>query len=91
MRAAVISGLALVGVGYAAAVVGNARPLSSLDPKALKTILPENVQWAPVEGAPGAEAATLVGNPGQQDLYIQLARFSPGVFSPPTSTTMTAT
>ena len=86
MKKAMISALALAasaGLGYAAGVVGNVPPLSSLDPEVLKATLPENIQWRPAEGLPGTEVATLVGNPAQQGFYIQLNRFSPGAFSRP--------
>ncbi len=86
MKKTVISALALAasaGLGYAAGVVGPVPPASSLDPKVLKMIAPENLQWRPAEGLQGTEVATLVGNPGQQGFYIQLNRFSPGAFSRP--------
>ena len=86
MKKTVVAVLALAasaGLGYAAGVVGPVPPASSLDPKVLKMIAPENLQWRPAEGLPGTEVATLVGNPGQQGFYIQLNRFSPGAFSRP--------
>ena len=86
MKRLVISMLALAAsasLGYAAGVTGPVPPLSSLDPKVLKAMLPENIQWRPAEGLPNTEVATLVGNPAQQGFYIQLNRFSPGAFSRP--------
>ena len=86
MKRMAISALALLasaGIGYAAGVTGPVPPLSSLDPKVLKAMLPENIQWRPAEGLPNTEVATLVGNPAQQGFYIQLNRFSPGAFSRP--------
>ena len=86
MRKTVIAVLALAasaGLGYAAGVVGPVPPASSLDPKVLKMVAPENLQWRPAEALPGTEVATLVGNPAQQGFYIQLNRFSPGAFSRP--------
>ena len=86
MKRTVIAALALAasaGLGYAAGVSGPVPPISSLDPKVLKAMVPENIQWRPAEGLTGTEVATLVGNPGQQGFYIQLNRFSPGAFSRP--------
>ena len=86
MKKTVIAVLALAasaGFGYAAGVVGPVPPASSLDPKVLKMLLPEDIQWRPAEGLPGTEAAVLVGNPAQEGFYIVLNRFSPGNFSRP--------
>ena len=49
MKKTVIAALALAasaGLGYAAGVVGPVPPASSLDPKALKMMLPENIELA---------------------------------------------
>ena len=78
---AVLALAASAGLGYAAGVAGPVPPVSSLDPKALKAMLPENIQWRPAEGLMGTDVATLVGNPAQQGFYIQLNRFSPGALS----------
>ena len=86
LKKTVLAVLALAasgGLGYAAGVTGPVPPLSSLDPKVLKAMLPENIQWRPAEGLPNTEVATLVGNPAQQGFYIQLNRFAPGAFSRP--------
>jgi quercetin dioxygenase-like cupin family protein len=86
MKKMVITGLALAasaGLGYAAGVTGPVPDASSLNPKALKLMLPENIQWRPAEGLTGTDVATLVGNPGQEGFYIQLNRFAPGNFSRP--------
>jgi hypothetical protein len=86
MKRLVISMLALAasaGIGYAAGVVGPIPPASSLDPKALKMLLPENIEWKPAEGLTGTDAAVLVGDPAKEGFYIVLNRFHPGNFSRP--------
>jgi quercetin dioxygenase-like cupin family protein len=87
MKKTIIAALALVttaGLGYAAGVVGPVPPASSLDPKALKMLLPENIQWRPAEGLTGTDAATIVGDPTKEgEFYVVLNRFHPGNFSRP--------
>jgi len=52
------------GIGYAAGV--NAVPgLSSLNPKAFKYVLPDNIKWGPAAGLEGTDAYTLVGDPAK--------------------------
>jgi len=87
MKKTIIAALALAataGLGYAAGVVGPVPPPSSLDPKALKMLLPENIQWRPAEGLQGTDAATIVGDPTKEgEFYVVLNRFHPGNFSRP--------
>ena len=86
MKKTVIAALALAasaGIGYAAGVVGPVPPASSLDPKAFKMTLPENINWRPAEGLTGTDAAVLVGDPGKEGFYVVLNRFHPGNFSRP--------
>ena len=86
MKKTIIAALALAasaGLGYAAGVVGPVPPASSLDPKALKMMLPENINWRPAEGLTGTDAAVLVGDPAKEGFYIVLNRFHPGNFSRP--------
>jgi hypothetical protein len=86
MKKTIIAALALAasaGIGYAAGVVGPVPPASSLDPKAFKMTLPENINWRPAEGLTGTDAAVLVGDPAKEGFYVVLNRFHPGNFSRP--------
>ena len=70
------------GIGYAAGT--NAVPgLSSLNPKAFKYVLPDNIKWGPAAGLEGTDAYTLVGDPAKPGFYVVLNRFHPGNFSHP--------
>jgi hypothetical protein len=57
--------------------------LSTLDTKAFHYTLPENIKWGPAAGLPGAESATLVGDPARPGFYVVVNRFHPGSFSRP--------
>ena len=70
------------GIGYAAGVAA-VPGLSTLNPRALRYTLPQDIQWTPAAGLPGAETATLVGDPGQPGFYVVVNRFHPGSFSRP--------
>ena len=79
---AVLALAASAGIGYAAGV--NAVPgLSSLNPKAFKYVLPDNIKWGPAAGLTGTDAYTLVGDPAKPGFYVVLNRFHPGNFSHP--------
>ena len=71
----------------AALVVGGAAPPvpdpSTLNPAALKLVLPENIKWGPAAGLPGVESSVLVGDPAKPGFYVVVNRFSPGSFSRP--------
>src|SRR6186713_646096 len=56
---------------------------STLNPAALKLVLPEKIDWKPAAGLPGAESAVLVGDPGKPGFYVVVNRFQPGAFSRP--------
>ncbi len=85
MKRVIVTGLTLAvgcGIGYAAGA-GNIPDISSLNPKAMKLVLPENVKWGPAAGLTGTDSYTLVGNPGKPGFYVVLNRFHPGNFSHP--------
>jgi hypothetical protein len=75
------SGLS-AAVGYAAGMA-NFPDLATLNSKAFKATLPENIKWGPAAGLPGAETAVLVGDPTKSGLYVVVNRFHPGSFSRP--------
>ena len=74
---------ASAGIGYAAGVAGSIPSLSTLNPKAIKALLPENIKWAPAAGLEGTDSFTLFGDAGKPGFYIVLNRFHPGNFSRP--------
>jgi hypothetical protein len=85
MRRIIFAGLALAaagGIGYAAGA-GNIPSISTLNPKAMKLILPENIKWAPAAGLTGTDSYTLVGDAGKPGFYVVLNRFHAGNFSHP--------
>ena len=62
MKRTVIAGLALAasaGLGYAAGVA-NVPDISTLNQKAFKYVLPDNIKWGPAAGLTGTDAYTLV-------------------------------
>ena len=86
MKRTVIAIAALVasaGVGYGAAVVGPVPDASSLNAKAFKMTLPNDIKWGPAAGLPGTDAYVLVGDPAKPGFYVVLNRFHPGNFSRP--------
>ena len=85
MRKTFIAIIALAvsaGIGYAAGVA-NVPDISTLNPKAFKYTLPDNIKWGPAAGLEGTDSYTLVGDPGKPGFYIVLNRFHPGYFSHP--------
>ena len=78
-----VAALALAaGLGFAAGAARIADP-STLNPKAFKYTLPDDIKWEPAAGLPGAETAVLAGDPSKPGLYIVVNRFHPGSFSRP--------
>jgi len=85
MKKTIIAVLALAssaGIGYAAGA-GNIPGISSLNPKAMKLILPEDIKWGPAAGLPGTDSYTLVGDATKPGFYVVLNRFHAGNFSHP--------
>ncbi len=78
-----VASLAVAAGGGYAAGIASVPDISTLNPKAFKYTLPENIKWAPAAGLPGAESATVVGDPAKPGLYVVLNRFHPGHFSRP--------
>jgi hypothetical protein len=78
---AILALTASAGVGYAAGVT-SIPDASTLNVKALQFVVPEKIDWKPIAGLSGAEAAVLVGDPSKPGFYIQMNRFRPGSFSP---------
>ena len=73
---------ASAGIGYAAGA-GNFPDISSLNAKAMKVVIPENIKWGPEAGLEGTDSYTLVGDPAKPGFYVVLNRFHPGYFSHP--------
>src|SRR3981081_4877997 len=85
MKKAVFAIMALgasAGIGYAAGVA-NVPDISTLNPKAFKYTLPDNIKWGPAAGLEGTDSYTLVGDPAKPGFYIVLNRFHAGYFSHP--------
>lgn len=86
MKKTIIAVLALAasaGLGYAAGVTGPIPDISTLNPAAIKLMLPKDIKWAPAAGLEGTDSFTLFGDPGKEGFYIVLNRFHPGYFSHP--------
>ena len=86
MKKAIIAVAALAasaGIGYAAGIAANIPDISTLNPKAFKYTLPDNIKWSPAAGLTGTDSYTLVGNPAKPGFYVVLNRFHPGNFSHP--------
>lgn len=80
---AILVGLAITiasGVG-AGAAAPPADP-STLNPAALKALVPEKVEWKPT-GVPGVDTAVLVGDQAKPGFYVIMNRFHGGSFSRP--------
>jgi hypothetical protein len=73
---------ASAGIGYAAGAA-NIPEIASLNAKAMKVVIPENIKWGPAAGLEGTDSYTLVGDPGKPGFYVVLNRFHPGYFSHP--------
>lgn len=85
MKKAIGAVLALgisASIGYAAGAA-SFPDATTLNPAALKFVLPDKIDWKPAAGLAGTDAAVLVGDPGKPGFYIQLNRFHPGNFSHP--------
>ncbi|MSP95582.1 MAG: hypothetical protein EXR00_09965 [Alphaproteobacteria bacterium] len=87
MKKAILIGVALAsaaGIGYAAGAASGAFPdISTLNPKAIKALLPADIKWVPAEGLQGTDTFTLFGSAASNGFYIVLNRFHPGNFSRP--------
>jgi hypothetical protein len=85
MNAAVVTALAFLSLSSPAlsADASNIPDPSTLDPNALRFLIPENVQWRPAAGLTGTDTSVLVGDPARPGLYVVLNRFHPGNFSRP--------
>jgi len=79
---AVLGLAASAGIGYAAGV-GNVPNISTLNAKAFKYVLPDNIPWRPAEGLAGTDSHVLAGDPAKPGFYIVLNRFHAGNFSRP--------
>ena len=83
-RAGVVAAGLLASLGSAAAAgAGPAPDPSTLDPAALKFLIPERIEWRPAAGLTGTDTSVLVGDPARPGLYVVLNRFHPGNFSRP--------
>ena len=79
---AVVSILGIASLRYAY-VAGATQSASTLNPEAIKIVLPSNIDWHPAAGLTGTDVAYLVGEPSKPGFYVQLNRFRPGNFSRP--------
>ena len=77
MRAAIIAAAAAAGAA------GPVPDLSSLDPAALRALIPEKIEWKAAAGIGGTETAVLLGDPDKPGFYVVMNRFHPGNFSRP--------
>jgi hypothetical protein len=75
MKTVLAAALAAVTVG------GSAPDISSLDPAALKALIPEHIPWKP--GQNGNQFAVLVGDQSKPGFYVVMNRFQPGNFDQP--------
>ena len=72
----------LIAAALAAAAVGGSAPdISSLDPAALKALIPETIPWK--VGPSGNAVAALVGDQSKPGFYVVMNRFQPGTFDHP--------
>jgi hypothetical protein len=70
--------------GLAAAVAAAPAPdLASLNPAAIRAVIPDRIDWKPAAGLTGTDSATLVGDPAKSGFYVVMNRFHPGNFSRP--------
>ncbi len=78
-----VCGLALTaGAVLAADAPSNVPDISTLNPAALKALIPAKIDWKS-SGPKGPETAVLVGDPTKPGLYVIINRFHPGNFSQP--------
>jgi hypothetical protein len=73
---------ASAGIGYAAGS-GDIPDISTLNPQAMKVLVPADIKWRPAAGLEGTDTYTLFGDPGKPGFYIVLNHFHPGYFSHP--------
>jgi quercetin dioxygenase-like cupin family protein len=84
MKIALTAGLGALAFATAALAAAPTVPdISSLNPEALKALIPENIPWKAAAGLRGTETAVLYGDPGKPGFYVVLNRFHPGNFSHP--------
>jgi hypothetical protein len=82
-RKTITVGLALLAsavVGYAARGAAPVPDLSTLNPAALKYVLPANIPW---QVTPGLDTAILYGDPQKPGFYVLMYRWKPGNASHP--------
>jgi mannose-6-phosphate isomerase-like protein (cupin superfamily) len=65
----------------AAAVSGPVPDISSLNPEALKAMIPETIPWR--TGPSGNATATLFGDQSKPGFYVVMNRFQPGTWDQP--------
>ena len=84
MRTGLIAGLAAAAFATAAfAATPTVPDVSTLNPAALKALIPANIPWTAAAGLGSTETAVLVGDPNKPGFYVVLNRFHPGTFSHP--------
>ncbi len=85
MKRIIILALALAAAGGSVTprAPADIPPLSSLNPNAIKLVLPNDIKWKPAAGLTGTDTYTLVGDAGKPGFYVVLNRFHPGNFSHP--------
>ena len=84
MKTGLIAGLAATAFAGAALGATPAAPdMSTLNPAALKALIPDRIPWTAAAGLGTTETAVLVGNPNKPGFYVVLNRFHPGTFSHP--------
>jgi hypothetical protein len=84
MRTGLLAGLAAVAFGTAAlAAPANVPDMSTLNPAALKALIPANIPWKSAPGLGNTETAVLVGDPDKPGFYVVMNRFHAGNFSHP--------
>jgi hypothetical protein len=85
VRSGALAAVVLLGATASAHAAGapSVPDASTLDPQALKFLIPENIQWRPAAGLTGTDTSVLVGDPARPGLYVVLNRFHPGNFSRP--------
>src|SRR5437879_4633191 len=85
MGTGLLAGLAAGALGAAALAAAPAviPDMSTLNPAALKAIIPSKIPWTAAAGLNGTEGATLVGDPSKPGFYVQMNRFHAGNFSHP--------
>src|SRR5207249_555058 len=62
---------------------GTPPAVSTLNPAAIKILLPDKIDWRPAPGLTGTDLAVLVGDPAKPGFYVVMNRFRRGNFSRP--------